>query len=111
MPKERQSLQIGVGFRERQHLLPAGKAQEDKRFAVQSSSGVGPHARRPVNLQLTEEQELLQRGVREFVEREVKPIAKELDETGRFPREIIRKAGELGLTGIAVPESHGGAGM
>src|SRR5215471_20385767 len=71
----------------------------------------GPYTRRPVNLQLTEEQQLLQRGVREFVEREVKPIAKELDETGRFPWEIIRKAGDLGLTGIAVPESHGGAGM
>ena len=64
-----------------------------------------------MNLELTEEQRLLERTVREFAEAEVKPVAKELDETGRFPREIIRKAGELGLTGIAVPESHGGAGM
>ncbi len=64
-----------------------------------------------MNLELTEEQKLLERSVREFAEAEVKPIAKELDETGRFPREIVRKAGELGLTGIAVPESHGGAGM
>jgi len=64
-----------------------------------------------VNLQLTEEQQLLQRSVREFAEAEVKPLAKELDETGRFPRETIRKAAELGLTGIAVPEEYGGAGM
>ena len=64
-----------------------------------------------MNLQLTEEQQLLQRSVREFAEAEVKPLAKELDETGRFPRETIRKAAELGLTGIAVPEEYGGAGM
>lgn len=64
-----------------------------------------------MNLELTEEEKLLQSSVRDFAEAEVKPVAKELDETGRFPREIIRKAGELGLTGIAVPESHGGAGM
>jgi alkylation response protein AidB-like acyl-CoA dehydrogenase len=64
-----------------------------------------------VNLELSEEQKLLQRTVREFAEAEVKPHAKELDETGRFPRETLRKAGELGLSGIAVPESYGGAGM
>jgi butyryl-CoA dehydrogenase len=64
-----------------------------------------------VDLELTEEQKLLQRTVRDFAEAEVKPIARELDETGRFPLETLRKAGELGLTGIAVPESYGGAGM
>ncbi len=65
----------------------------------------------PVNLELTEEQKLLQRSVREFAEAEVKPVAKELDETGRFPLEIFRKAGELGLTGVCIPEKYGGAGM
>jgi butyryl-CoA dehydrogenase len=64
-----------------------------------------------VNLELTEEQELLQKSVREFAESEVKPWAKELDETGRFPREIFKKAAELGLTGIAFPEADGGAGF
>jgi butyryl-CoA dehydrogenase len=64
-----------------------------------------------VNLKLTEEQELLQRGVREFAEAEVKPLAKEIDESGRFPRETVKKAAELGLTGITVPEQYGGAGM
>jgi len=64
-----------------------------------------------VDLELTEEQRLLQQSVREFAEAEVRPVAKQLDETGRFPREILRKAGELGLTGISVGESHGGAGM
>ncbi|HTV58417.1 MAG TPA: acyl-CoA dehydrogenase [Verrucomicrobiae bacterium] len=64
-----------------------------------------------MNLELTEEQELLQRSVREFAEAEVKPHARELDESGRYPREFFRKAAALGLTGIAVPEEYGGAGM
>ena len=62
-----------------------------------------------MNLDLTEEQSLLQKTVREFAESEVRPLAKELDETGRFPHATFKKAAELGLTGIALPESEGGA--
>ena len=64
-----------------------------------------------MNLELTEEQKLLQKTVREFADSEVKPLAKELDETGRFPRDTFKKAAELGLTGIALPEAEGGAGF
>jgi butyryl-CoA dehydrogenase len=64
-----------------------------------------------LNLELNDEQKLLQRTVREFAESEVKPLARELDETGRFPRENFRKAAELGLTAVALPESAGGAGF
>jgi len=64
-----------------------------------------------VNLELSEEQKLLQKTVREFAQSEVRPLAKQLDETGRFPRELIRKAAELGLTGVAFPENQGGAGF
>ena len=64
-----------------------------------------------MNLELTEEQKLLERTVREFAEAEVKPLAAEIDETGQFPRETLRKAAELGLTGISVAEEWGGAGM
>ena len=64
-----------------------------------------------MDLELTEEQKLLERTVREFAEAEVKPLAAEIDETGRFPRETLRKAAELGLTGISVAEKYGGAGM
>ncbi len=63
-----------------------------------------------MNFALTPEQELLRQTVREFAEAEVKPLARELDRTGRFPRETIRKAAELGLIGVAVPEKEGGAG-
>jgi butyryl-CoA dehydrogenase len=64
-----------------------------------------------VNLELTEEQKLLQGSVREFAESEVRPLAKELDDTGRFPHETFKKAAELGLTGVALPEDEGGAGF
>jgi len=64
-----------------------------------------------LNLDLNEEQKLLQRTVREFAENEVKPLAREIDETGEFPRETFRKAAELGLTAVALPESEGGAGF
>ena len=64
-----------------------------------------------MNLELTEDQQLLQKTVREFAEAEVRPLAKENDETGHFPRELFRKAAELGLTGVAFPEAEGGAGF
>ena len=64
-----------------------------------------------MNFNLSEEQMLLQRTVREFAESEVKPLARENDEAGHFPRETFRKAAELGLTGVAVPECEGGAGF
>lgn len=64
-----------------------------------------------MDLQLSEEQQLLQKTVREFAESEVRPRARELDEKGHFPKDLFAKAGELGLTGVALPESSGGAGF
>jgi butyryl-CoA dehydrogenase len=65
----------------------------------------------PMNFELSEEQILLQKTVREFAESEVRPLAKELDETGHFPHTLFQKAAEIGLTGVAFPESEGGAGF
>ena len=64
-----------------------------------------------LNLELTEEQDLLRKTVRDFAQSEVTPLARKLDETGHFPRALFTKAAELGLTGVAVPEAYGGAGM
>src|SRR5215831_15516198 len=64
-----------------------------------------------LDLQLSEEQRLLQKTVSEFAQSEVRPRARELDETGHFPRDLFTKAGELGLAGVALPESAGGAGF
>jgi butyryl-CoA dehydrogenase len=64
-----------------------------------------------MNIELTEEQVLLRDSVRRFAEEVVKPRAKEIDESGEFPREFFDQAGELGLGGVAIPEAYGGAGM
>jgi butyryl-CoA dehydrogenase len=64
-----------------------------------------------MDLQLTEEQEALVRMVREFAEREVAPVAAEIDKEARFPTELVRRMGELGLMGIEVPVEHGGSGL
>ena len=53
----------------------------------------------------------LARLVRDFVEKEVFPLAARTDREHRFPAEAISKAAQLGLLGITVPEQYGGAGM
>jgi butyryl-CoA dehydrogenase len=64
-----------------------------------------------MRIELTEEQKLLQENVRRFAEEVVRPRAKEIDESGEFPRAFFDQAGELGLAGVSVPEEYGGAGM
>ena len=59
---------------------------------------------------LTDEQRAIQRLARDFADGEVRPIAEEIDREKRFPVEVIRKAGELGLMGIPYPEEFGGGG-
>ena len=61
-----------------------------------------------MNFELTEEQELIRQTVRDFAEREIKPIAQELDEKEEFSIELTQKMGELGLFGMYVPEKYGG---
>ncbi len=64
-----------------------------------------------MHIELTEEQKLLQETVRRFAEEVAKPRAKEIDESGEFPRSFFDQAGELGLAGVFIPEEYGGAGM
>ncbi len=64
-----------------------------------------------MNLELSEEQRLLQQAVRDFAEEVVRPRAAVIDQSGEFPRDLFRQAGELGLAGVAVPSEHGGSGM
>jgi short-chain 2-methylacyl-CoA dehydrogenase len=59
---------------------------------------------------LTDEQRAIQQLAREFAQREVAPVAAELDREKRFPYEIVAKLGELGLMGIPYPEEYGGGG-
>lgn len=63
-----------------------------------------------INFQLTEEQEMLQRMARDFVAKEIIPVAAEYDEEEKFPQEIFDKAREIGLVNTNVPEEYGGLG-
>src|SRR5690625_5094457 len=63
-----------------------------------------------MDFQLSEEQDMLRRMVRDFSEKEVEPTAAERDEEERFDRGIFDQMAELGLTGIPWPEEYGGIG-
>jgi alkylation response protein AidB-like acyl-CoA dehydrogenase len=64
-----------------------------------------------MDLELTEEQIAIRDLAREFAQKEIAPIAAKIDETGEFPRETVKKLGELGLLGIEVPQEYGGGGL
>ncbi len=59
----------------------------------------------------SEEQQMVRDMVRDFARNEIAPSAGQRDKSGEFPAEIVKKAAELGLCGIAVPEAMGGAGF
>ena len=63
-----------------------------------------------MDLELTDEQRMIQDVARDFAEKELRPIAGIIDREARFPRETVRRMGELGLMGICVPEAWGGSG-
>ncbi len=63
-----------------------------------------------MDFDLTEEQAMIRQMVREFAEKEVAPIAAEMDRLGEIPAELIGKIAEMGLFGISVPEAYGGGG-
>ena len=60
---------------------------------------------------LDEEHLELQASFKEFAENEIKPLAKEIDETERFPLESVKKMAEMGMMGLPIPEEYGGSGI
>ncbi len=63
-----------------------------------------------MDFNLNKKQALFQQMIREFAEKEVKPLAAEIDEMERFPMETVEKLGKIGVMGIPVPTQYGGAG-
>ena len=63
-----------------------------------------------MEFKLSKEQEMVRDVMREFTEKEVEPIAKEIDETGRFPSETVEKMARYHMLGIPFPVEYGGAG-
>ena len=63
-----------------------------------------------MDFQSTEEHRMIRRMVREFAEKEIAPRAEEIDETDRFPDDLFRRMGDLGIIGLPFPEEYGGSG-
>lgn len=64
-----------------------------------------------MHFQLNDNQQMLRDMVRQFAEKEAAPTAAQRDEEAIWPTDLVRKMGELGLLGVAVPEKYGGAGL
>ena len=64
-----------------------------------------------MDFELTEEHRLIRDTARDFATKEIAPKAAELDKSGRWPTEIVKRLGELGFLGVAIPEEYGGAGL
>jgi alkylation response protein AidB-like acyl-CoA dehydrogenase len=73
-----------------------------------TSSGSSPSG---PTLLLSPEHEMIRQTARDFAQKEIAPIAAELDESGEFPHATVRKMGEMGFMGIEIPEEYGGAGL
>jgi len=63
-----------------------------------------------VSFELNDEQKMLQKMARDFAAEEIIPVAEHYDRTAEFPIEILRKAQQIGLIGLNIPEAYGGAG-
>lgn len=63
-----------------------------------------------LDMLLTEEHRMVRDTARKLAEKELGPIAREIDEEERFPHKVYRKAGENGLIGATIPEAYGGGG-
>ncbi len=64
-----------------------------------------------MNFDLTDEEKLVRDTARDFAQKELKPIAAEIDKNHKIPDEILKKMGELGFFGVYAPEEYGGAGL
>ena len=56
-----------------------------------------------------DEYKMIQKMYREFAEKEIKPLAEEIDENERFPKESVQKMADNGMLGIPFPEEYGGS--
>jgi len=64
-----------------------------------------------LDFSLTEQQKLFKKTIREFCNKEIKPIASKIDQEEYFPEKLYKKMGQMGLMGMTVPQSYGGAGI
>ena len=65
----------------------------------------------PMKLELNDQQKKIQKMIREFSEKEIAPVAAELDKKEEYPEKILEKLGKLGILGTIIPTEFGGAGL
>jgi butyryl-CoA dehydrogenase len=65
----------------------------------------------PMRLELNDQQKMIQKMIREFAEKEVGPIAAEIDKSEEFPKKTLEKLAKLGILGSIIPTEYGGAGL
>lgn len=66
---------------------------------------------KPFLSDLTENQIIIRDTIRDFAEKNIRPVIMDFDESQKFPMEIMKQLGELGFLGILVPEEYGGAAL
>jgi butyryl-CoA dehydrogenase len=64
-----------------------------------------------MDFELNQDQKMLQSSVRTFVDKEIKPLAIQIDETHSIPPDLVKKISDMGMLGVYIPEEYGGAGM
>src|SRR3989442_12520300 len=64
-----------------------------------------------MDFELDSEHEMIRQTVRDFAEKEIRPVAAHVDKTGGFPKATIAKMAGLGFLGMAIPEKYEGAGL
>ncbi len=64
-----------------------------------------------MDFELDDGQLALQETARRFAQQEIAPIAAQYDQSGEFPREVMKKAWETGLSSVMIPEEYGGVGL
>ncbi len=64
----------------------------------------------PALTDLSEDERILRDSIREFAEAQVRPLVREMDEHAKIPKDLVTRLFDLGVMGIEVPESYGGAG-
>jgi butyryl-CoA dehydrogenase len=64
-----------------------------------------------MDFELDSEHEMIRKSVREFAEKEIRPVAAEVDRTGKFPKTTVAKMAGLGLLGVAIPTDYEGGGL
>src|SRR5260221_13935301 len=79
-------------------------------FAQRHADGLGIMSGR-LDFSLTSEQVAIRDSIREFVKREIAPVARDWEREGRYPTEIVESMKRLGLFGMLVPEEHGGLAL